>query len=96
MMTLIKININYKGGDILGGKKNQIHVVKHPEGGWCTKKPHAQRSSSRHPTQKDAFEQAIGQAKRQGNTEVIVHGVNGKIRESNTYHRKDDPSQTKG
>lgn len=80
----------------MGGKKNQIHVVQHSDGGWCNKKPHADRASSCHETQKDAIDQAIRQAKNQGNTEVFIHGKDGKIREANTYHRKDDPRKTKG
>ena len=79
----------------MGGKKNQIHVVTH-EKGWATKKPHAKRSSTVSKTQKEAIEKATEQAKREGNTEVMIHGKNGKIRETNTHHRKDDPKKTKG
>lgn len=75
----------------MGGKKNQLHVVKDPDGGWNVKKPHSERSSSKHDTQQKAIDRAIDQAKNQGNTEVIIHDRDGKIRESNTYHRKDDP-----
>ena len=30
-------------------------------------------------------------SQREGNTEVIIHGKDGKIRNPNTYNRKDDP-----
>ena len=80
----------------MGGKKNQIHVVQNDDGTWANKKPHAQRASSLHQTQAEAISSAQDQAKRQGNTEVIIHGRDGKIRESNTYNRKDDPKKTKG
>lgn len=80
----------------MGGKKNQIHVVKNPNGGWCNKKSNAERASSCHETQEDAINQAVNQAKNQGNTEVFIHGKNGKIREANTYDRSDDPRKTEG
>ncbi|MDR0912182.1 MAG: DUF2188 domain-containing protein [Methanobrevibacter sp.] len=80
----------------MGGKKNQIHVVKNPNGGWCNKRPHAQRASSCHETQQSAIDYAIFKAKTQGNTEVIIHAENGKIRSANTYYRKNDPRIIKG
>lgn len=80
----------------MGGKKNQIHAVKNPNGRWSSKKPHAERLSSRHETQESAINHAISQAKNQGNTEVIIHGRDGRIRGSNTYHCKDDPKSSKG
>jgi len=79
----------------MGGKKNQIHVVPH-EKGWAIKKPHAKRASKVCKTQNEAWEKGKEQAKKEGNTESILHGKNGKIRETNTYHRKDDPKKTKG
>ncbi|KZX15264.1 hypothetical protein MBCUT_15890 [Methanobrevibacter cuticularis] len=80
----------------MGGKKNQIHVVKNPNGGWSNKKPHAERSLSIHETQQSAINHAIRQAKTQGNTEVIIHSKNGKIRSSSTYTRKNDPRSIRG
>lgn len=63
---------------------------------WAVKKPHAKRASSIHRTKNEAKSKAINQAKKHGNTEVKIHGKDGKIRESNTYNRKDDPRKTKG
>ncbi|SDA57288.1 DUF2188 domain-containing protein [Methanobrevibacter millerae] len=80
----------------MGGKKNQIHVVPNEDGTWANKKPNAKRASSLHQTQAEAIDSARGQAKREGNTEVIIHGRDGKIRNPNTYKRKDDPRKTKG
>lgn len=74
--------------------KKQIHVVRNKDGKWVDKKPGAQRASSVHDTQKEAIDVAIDQAKRQGETEVFIHGKNGKIRERNTYGK--DPRKTKG
>lgn len=47
-------------------------------------------------TQAKAVDKAKDQAKREGNTEVIIHGKDGKIRNPNTYRRKDYPRKTKG
>ena len=80
----------------MGGKKNQIHVVPNDKGTWSNKKTNAQRASSVHQTQTEAINSARDQAKREGNTEVIIHGRDGKIRNSNTYYRKDDPRNIKG
>lgn len=80
----------------MGGKKNQIHVVPNDKGTWSNKKPHAKRASSVHQTQAEAINSAVDQAKREENTEVVIHGRDGKIRNPNTYNRKDDPKKTKG
>ena len=58
----------------MGGKKNQIHVVPNDDGSWSNKKPNAKRASSKHDTQAEAINQARNQAKREGNTEVIIQG----------------------
>lgn len=98
-LNMNKVVVEYyysKGGEKMGGKKNQIHVVPNDDGGWSNKKPHAKRASSKHDTQAEAINQAKDQAKREGNTEVIIHGKDGKIRNPNTYNRKDDPKEPKG
>lgn len=64
-------------------KKRGIHVVPH-NGGWATRKEGAQRVGHTADTQKDAFELARVQAKREG-VEVVIHRPNGSIRNSNSY-----------
>ena len=88
-------NLIQKGGEKMGGKKKQIHVVPDDDG-WSNKKPNAKRASSKHKTQAKAIKKARDQAKREGNTEVIIHRKDGKIRNPNTFHRKDDPKKIKG
>jgi hypothetical protein len=76
-------------------KQKQNHVT--PRGnGWAFIKAGNIRATSLHETQQDAFEAARTDAKLHGDTEVIIHGRNGKIRESNTYYRCDDPRNIKG
>ena len=66
------------------GKKRNIHVVPHPEGGWATKKEGAGRTGSRTKTQKEAIEKAKSQAKRD-KVEVVIYGKDGKISDSDNY-----------
>lgn len=53
-------------------KRNQIHVIK-KDNEWITKKLHSKRTLSRSNTKVEAIGRAVSQAKRDGNTEVIVH-----------------------
>lgn len=62
--------------------KNQ-HVVKHPEG-WAVRGEGNKRVSAVTMTQKDAIEKAKQIAVTQ-QSELLVHGRNGKIRERNSY-----------
>lgn len=64
-------------------RKRDIHVVKHDDG-WATRREGASRAGSVHDTQKQAIEKAKGTAKREG-LEVVIHGRDGKIRDSDSY-----------
>ena len=72
---------------------NQIHVTKRPDGSWAVKQPDNQRAYKICNTQAEAKQIAIGIAKNQG-LEMIVHGVDGKIREENSYGN--DPFPPRG
>lgn len=71
--------------------KNQ-HVVPHPRG-WAVKGAGNERASSVHSTQK-AAEAAARQTAMRNQSEVLIHGRNGRIRERNTYGN--DPHPPKG
>lgn len=71
---------------------NQIHVTKQGSN-WAVKQEGAQRASAVCETQNEAQERAIEIAKNQGK-EVVVHGVNGKILEKNSYGN--DPYPPRG
>ncbi len=63
--------------------KRGIHVV--PSGdGWAVKKEGNKKATSKTETQKKAIEVAKEIAKME-ETELIIHGKNGKIREKNSY-----------
>ena len=72
---------------------NQIHVTKRSNGSWAVKQPDNQRASKICNTQAEVKQIAIDIAKNQG-LEMIVHGVDGKIREANSYGN--DPFPPKG
>ncbi len=68
------------------------HVV--PNGRkWSVRKSGASRASATYPTQKQAIEKATSIARNQ-QTELYIHGKDGRIRERNSYGN--DPHPPKG
>ena len=63
--------------------KKDIHVVPH-EDGWARRKEGAGRAGSVHDTKAEALEQARDQARRE-RVEVVIHGRDGKIQDSDSY-----------
>lgn len=70
----------------------QIHVVK-GDNAWKVKQDNAQRSSGNFVTQAEAIARAKEIAKNQGEG-LSIHGVDGKIRQKNSY--SNDPYPPKG
>ena len=68
------------------------HVVPHPDG-WAVKPAGGERASSVHSTQAEAIERGREIAMNQ-DSELLIHGRNGQIRERNTYGS--DPYPPKG
>lgn len=74
----------------------QIHVTRSAPGNWGGLKSGAERRSfDGVPTQQKAIQIATGMARRQGGMEVVIHGIDGKIRDSNTIG-KHDPFPPRG
>lgn len=69
--------------------KKDIHVVPH-ESGWATRREGAERVGSTHDTQREAIDAARERAIREG-TEVVIHGRDGKIRDSDSYGSDPNP-----
>jgi hypothetical protein len=67
------------------------HVVRNPEGGWDVKKPHAERSSGHFDRQADAERRARDILRNQGGGELVTHGEDGRIRDSDTVPPANDP-----
>jgi len=72
-------------------RRNERHVVPNSGGGWDVKKPNASRASSHHDTQAQAEARAKGIVARAGGGEVVIHGADGRIRDSDTVPPGKDP-----
>lgn len=70
--------------------KNQ-HVVPHPDG-WAVKSEGAERATKVVSTQQEAIEIARQIAVNQ-QSEMLIHGTNGQIREKNSYGNDPHPPQ---
>lgn len=62
-----------------------------PRRGWDVKAPGAQRSGSHHDTQAEAIDRAREIVHNAGGGEVITHGRDGRIRDSDTIAPGNDP-----
>ena len=71
---------------------NRRHVVPSERGGWNVQKPGADRASSHHSTQREAEQRATEIVRKTGGGEVVIHGRDGRIRDSDTVPRGNDPS----
>lgn len=74
-------------------KKRDIHVVPRDEG-WARIKEGASKDGSVHRTQKEAQAAARTQAIRE-RVEVVTHGKDGKIRDSDSYGNDPFPPRDK-
>jgi len=66
-------------------------VVRNPEGGWDAKRDRASRVSSHTNTQREAEADAKRFSAKSGGGEVRIHGLDGKIRDSDTVPPAHDP-----
>lgn len=71
------------------------HVTKNPNKRWNVHREGAQRVSSSFKTQKDAEREAKRLSSNSGGGEVRIHGVDGKIRDSDTIKPAKDPNPPK-
>ena len=69
--------------------KNQ-HVTHRPDGNWQVKGAGNTRATIITTTQKEAIKIATDIAKNQ-KSELLIHGLNGRIREKNSYGNDDFP-----
>ena len=73
-------------------KDSDRHVVPNPEGGWDVRANDASRASAHHDTQADAIDRAREIVHNAGGGEVVIHGRDGKIRDSDTVPPGNDPN----
>ncbi len=72
-------------------KPTKRHVTANPRGGWDVRAPNAQRASAHASTQKEAEQRAKEIVENLGGGEVVIHGRDGKIRDSDTVAPGNDP-----
>jgi hypothetical protein len=63
---------------------NERHVVPNPFGGWDIRVPGAPRASDHAGTQEEAIDRARTLVRQSGGGEVVIHGSDGRVRESDT------------
>lgn len=73
--------------------RNTHHIVHNPNGGWDVKRGGAQRSSGHYNTKAEAISAGRQISIHQG-TELLVHGLNGRIQSSDSHGN--DPYPPKG
>ena len=71
------------------------HIVPNPNGGWDVKKPGSSRASSHQDTQRAAEVRAKEILGNVGGGEAVIHGRDGKIRDSDTVAPARDPNPPK-
>lgn len=71
--------------------RNERHVTPHPEGGWKVDAPDSSRASARTDTQAEAIDRAREIVGGLGGGEVVIHGRDGRIRDSDTVAPGNDP-----
>lgn len=67
------------------------HVVPGSDGGWDVTKPAASRRSAHADTQAGAIDRAREIVTNAGGGEVVIHGRDGRIRDSDTVGGGNDP-----
>ena len=71
--------------------RNERHVTRNPSGGWNVVAPGAQRANTHHDTQAQAIDRARDIVHNVGGGEVVIHGRDGRIRDSDTIAPGNDP-----
>jgi len=72
--------------------RTERHVTPNPEGGWDVVAPNADRASAHRDTQADAIDRAREIVHNAGGGEVVIHGRDGAIRDSDTVAPGNDPN----
>lgn len=64
--------------------RKETHVIPGRSGGWEVVRSGSRKTDSQHSTQREAERRARDIARNLGGGEVIIHGRDGRIRESDT------------
>lgn len=79
-------------GSVSTVSRNERHVTQDEDGGWNVVKPHAERVSAHTDTQAEAIDRAREIVHNSGGGEVVIHGRDGRIRDSDTVSPGSDPN----
>ena len=71
--------------------RNERHVTPHPEGGWQITRPGAARAIARMATQAQGINRARELLRNDGGGELVIHRLDGRIRDSDTISPGNDP-----
>ncbi len=71
---------------------NRRHVTPDPDGGWNVTAPGATRRSAHTDTQAQAVDRARDIVRNAGGGEVVIHGRDGRVRDSDTVFPGNDPN----
>lgn len=75
---------------------SDYHVTKNKQaGGWSAKRAGAEKAAGIFKTQSEAEKEAKIFSANSGGGEVRIHGLDGKIRDSDTVPPADDPNPPK-
>ena len=75
--------------------RNDRMVYHRKDGKWVNKRNDSDRTSSVHDTQQDAVKTAHENLVNQGGGELIIKGINGRIRSKDTIAPGNDPNPPK-
>ena len=93
LLKWLKINSNNILGELIMAN---YHVAKDKDRGeWRIRKEGSERVSGYATTQKEAEQQAKKYSAKSGGGEVRIHGLDGKIRDSDTVAPGNDPNPPK-
>jgi len=73
---------------------NQHHVTPRPDGKWKVERPGAGKASAVTETKKEAVDIGREISKNQG-TELVIHGKDGKIQNSDSHGKDPNPPKDK-
>lgn len=72
--------------------RNERHVVPNPNGGWDVKAPGTARASTHVESQAQGIDRAREIVRNSGGGEVVIHGRDGRVRDSDTIPPGNDPN----
>lgn len=75
--------------------RKKYHVTR-ADSGWQGKLENSKRASITGQTKAEVLQSTINLARNNNDSQVFIHGANGRIQEERTYPRSIDPSKTKG